>query len=129
MDKRHIQLGMNPSTAQQRLVKDTLFRLAVELGHTCHRCGKELDRESFSVEHKEPWLDSGDPIGLFFSQSNIAFSHLSCNVGARRQPEPYNKKYETSAEKYKAKYQRRVKSFGVEEMAERRRQRYARTGK
>ena len=38
--------------------------------------------DEFSVEHKIPWLDSDDPIGLFFSLDNIAFSHHSCNSGA-----------------------------------------------
>lgn len=86
MDKKHSQLGMNPSTASQRLVKDTLFRLALELGHVCYRCQQPLIRETFSVEHIEPWLDSADPKAKFFDQSNIAFSHQVCNVAAARRP-------------------------------------------
>lgn len=82
--KKALQLGMNPSTASGRLVKDTLFRLAVEAGHTCFQCGEKLLRNSFSIEHKEPWLDSDDPKGNFFDQNNIAFSHLSCNAKAAR---------------------------------------------
>ena len=78
-DKKTLQLGMNPSTASGRLVKDILFRLAIQAGHTCHRCGGDLDRETFSIEHKVAWLDSEDPVGLFFDQKNIAFSHLRCN--------------------------------------------------
>ena len=85
-DKRALQLGMNPATASGRLVKDTLFRLAVESGHKCFQCGEELERDSFSIEHKEPWLDSDNPKGSFFDQNNIAFSHLSCNAAAARQP-------------------------------------------
>lgn len=82
--KKTEQLGMNPGTASYRLVKDLLFKFAVEAGHKCHRCGNELDRESFSVEHKKAWIDSDDPVGLFFELENIAFSHLKCNVGAAR---------------------------------------------
>ena len=82
MDKKHRQLGMNPSTASYRLVKDTLFRLAIEAGHNCYRCGTALTRETFSVEHKVPWLNSPDPKVAYFDQTNIAFSHLVCNVVA-----------------------------------------------
>lgn len=92
MDKKTQQLGMNFSTASNRMVKDTLFKLAVAAGYKCHRCGGELIRESFSVEHKVPWLDSANPKELFFDQQNIAFSHLHCNVGAgRKQPPIYTK--------------------------------------
>jgi len=82
--KKTLQLGMNPSTASGRLVKDTLFRLAIETGHKCFQCGGELERDTFSVEHKTPWLDSDNPRETFFDQGNIAFSHIGCNVGARR---------------------------------------------
>lgn len=82
--KKENQLGMNPSTASNRLVKDVLFKLAVDAGHKCFQCQGELARESFSIEHKVPWLDSDDPVGLYFDLENIAFSHHGCNVGARR---------------------------------------------
>ena len=85
--KKQNQLGMNPSTASNRLVKDILFKLAVDAGHKCFQCQGELTRESFSIEHKEPWLDSDDPIALYFNLDNIAFSHHGCNVGARRKAE------------------------------------------
>lgn len=84
MDKKKTQLGMNPSTASHRLVKDILFKFVQEAGHTCHQCAGELTRDTFSVEHKEPWLDSADPQGLYFNLDNIAFSHLSCNSKAAR---------------------------------------------
>jgi hypothetical protein len=84
MDKKQHQLEMNPSTASNRLVKDTLFRLALEAGYKCHHCGEELTRETFSVEHKVPWLDSPDPKTLFFDQKNVAFSHLQCNMAEAR---------------------------------------------
>jgi len=84
MDKKKEQLGMNPSTANGRLLKDLLFDFAVKAGHVCYRCKKPLDRETFSIEHMEPWLDSEDPIKLFFDLENIGYSHLPCNVAASR---------------------------------------------
>ncbi len=93
MDKKQLQLGMNPSTASHRLIKDTLFRLATDAGHVCFRCGGVLDRESFSLEHKIAWLDSDDPKRQFFDQSNVAFSHLRCNVGDARSVNKGTTKY------------------------------------
>lgn len=84
MDKKQKQLGMNPSTASGRLVKDILFKFVKEAGHKCFICSGEMTRETFSVEHKTPWLDSEDPVKLFFDLENIAFSHKSCNIGAAR---------------------------------------------
>lgn len=84
MDKKKTQLGMNPSTASQKLLKDLLFDFVIKAGHTCNKCGGELTRETFSIEHIIPWLDSENPIELFFSLDNIGYSHLVCNVGSRR---------------------------------------------
>jgi hypothetical protein len=86
MRNKHEQLGMNPSTASHRLVKDILYRLVIESGEKCFRCGEELTRDTFSIEHKVSWLHSSDPVNLFFDQSNIAFSHLKCNVENRIDP-------------------------------------------
>lgn len=86
-DKKAEQLGMNPSTASGRLVKDILFNIICETGkNVCFHCGKPMDRKDFTIEHKVPWLDSDNPVGLFFDLGNIAFSHHSCNVGAARRP-------------------------------------------
>jgi hypothetical protein len=84
VDKKQLQLGMNPGTATHRLVKDLLFRFAVECGHVCHRCKQALARDTFSIDHIEPWLDSVDPVRLFFDLNNVAFSHLKCNAAAGR---------------------------------------------
>lgn len=46
--------------------------------------GEKIQRNNLSIEHKIPWLNSENPQGLFFDLQNIAFSHLSCNVGAAR---------------------------------------------
>lgn len=81
-DKKKIQLGMNPSTASHRLVKDLLWSFVSK--QNCYRCDQEMSRDSFSIEHIEPWLDSDDPVGLYFNIDNISFSHLSCNSSAAR---------------------------------------------
>lgn len=84
--KKQLQLGMNPSTAAGRLVKDILYRFVVDTGqNACYHCGLQMSRETFSIEHKEPWLDSDDPKGLYFDLENIGFSHQSCNSSAARQ--------------------------------------------
>ena len=46
----------------------------------CFVCGKKIDNiATLSIEHKEPWLHSDNPIELFFSLGNIAFSHRACS--------------------------------------------------
>ena len=113
MSKKHMQLGMNPSTAQHRLLKDILWSLIVKTNsHICCKCGEVMTRETFSIEHLVPWLDSEDPIKLFFDLDNISFSHLSCNVKDSRRPskredreqyllEVRQKKAEKARENYK----------------------------
>lgn len=95
-DKKSKQLGINPSTAAGRLVKDILYKFVVETGNNeCFQCGEDMSRDTFSIEHKEPWLDSHDPVGLYFDLDNISFSHRSCNSGAARSAK---KIYETKEE-------------------------------
>lgn len=117
MDKKKVQLGMNPGTASYKLVKDLLFNFVNEAGHKCFRCGGDLNRENFSIEHKVRWLDSVNPLGLFFDLSNIAFSHRSCNYGATVRP---NKVYSSSKERRKAQWSRYYKRHG-ESLLKRRR--------
>ncbi len=84
-DKKKMQLGMNPSTASGRLVKDILWKLIEQTNQNiCCKCGNPMSRDTFSIEHITPWLDSGDPVGLYFDLDNIGFSHHSCNVSDRR---------------------------------------------
>ena len=84
-NKKAEQLGMNPSTASNRLVRDLLYDLVVQTHqHRCYHCGEEIARKDFSIEHKTPWLDSETPLQLFFDRHNIAYSHQSCNYGAAR---------------------------------------------
>lgn len=109
MKKKTQQLGMNPATASGRLVKDLLFKFVTEAGHRCFRCGEALTRDTFSIEHKESWLDSGDPVGRFFDLENIAFSHKVCNYGAARQGvAPANKTYASVRDRDLAKQARKV---------------------
>ena len=85
-DEKAKQLGMNPSTASNRLKKHLMYTLAVKLDmHWCYQCGAEIESsKDMSIEHKTPWLHSEDPKGLFFDIDNIAFSHKSCNYRAAR---------------------------------------------
>ena len=90
--KKAEQLGMPIGTASNRLRKSIIFNLLKEAGKNfCHQCGGEIESvEELSIEHKTPWLDSENPVELFFDLDNIAFSHLSCNSGAARQTKEKN---------------------------------------
>lgn len=84
---KHAQLGMPPGTAAGRLIRDILFSFVTKGGHRCFRCGGEMTRLDFSIEHKEAWLHSADPVRMFFDLENIAFSHADCNREAGRKRE------------------------------------------
>lgn len=80
-DKKKLQLGMNPGTASQRLVKDLLWNFIKTTGkENCCKCGESMTRDTFSIEHVIPWLDSINPIELYFDIENIGYSHLKCNI-------------------------------------------------
>ncbi len=83
--KKAKQLGMPHGTATARLRKKILFHLILLQDlDLCYRCKEKIKSiDNLSIEHKIDWLDSEDPIKLFFDINNIAFSHLSCNVSAR----------------------------------------------
>ncbi len=86
-EKKAFQLGMPQGTASNRLRKEIIFNLIKRLNENyCFQCGAEIEfAGALSIEHKIPFLDSNDPVKLFFDLDNIAYSHLSCNVGAARQ--------------------------------------------
>lgn len=110
--KKQNQLGMNPSTASGRLVKDLLFKFVQDSHPNCYRCGLPMTRETFSIEHKTPWLDSSDPVGLFFDLDNIGFSHHSCNVkSARKLNKVYNSKEEARQAELKRSREYRRKTY------------------
>ncbi len=83
-------LGMPFGTANNRLRKMLLFDLVTASpgrrrvsALKCYRCDEEIGSiEDFSIEHKESWMSAEDPVRAFFDLDNIAFSHISCNVGA-----------------------------------------------
>lgn len=89
--KKKLQLGIDPGTAAARLIRDLLWGFVQKTGVTCHRCGYHLTRETFSIDHKTPWLDSENPRGLFFDTENISYSHLACNVADGRKPHAWTK--------------------------------------
>jgi len=82
--KKSEQLGMNYSTAQNRLRKKILFMMIQKLKlDECFQCKTLIvESQDLSIEHKIPWLD-GDT-RLFWDLDNIAFSHISCNASASR---------------------------------------------
>lgn len=87
--KKREQLGMDNGTASNRLRKMVLFSILKKHGENiCFRCNEEIENiEELSIEHKERWLDSDNPIEKFFDLDNIAFSHFLCNVSAGRRKE------------------------------------------
>jgi hypothetical protein len=121
--KKKDQLGMNCGTASYRLVKDLLFSFVKDI--PCYHCGGQLSRDTFSIEHIKPWLDSENPVELFFDLENISFSHKSCNYSASRRP---HKKYESAYEQKKAGWKRYRESLPKEVRKQRRREQYLRTG-
>lgn len=87
--KKEKQLGMKLGTASGRLKKSLLFKLVVQCGlDICFRCKNKIDTpEDLTVEHKLAWLDSDNPVELFFDLDNISFSHSACNSGAGKRKE------------------------------------------
>lgn len=79
--KKDIQLGIPLQTARQRLIKSLLFKLIKDQHiNYCYRCSAEIEQASdLSIEHKEFWSTSEDPLKTYMDLENIAFSHLSCN--------------------------------------------------
>ena len=82
--RRTKQLGMNFSTASNRLKKKILFMLVKRLKlDECFQCKNLIvEADDMSIEHKKPWLD--EDTRLFWDLGNIAFSHKGCNSSAAR---------------------------------------------
>lgn len=119
MNVKNAQLGMNSSTASNRLVKDILFSYVKD--QPCFHCGGLMTRETFSIEHKEPWLYTDDPVKMFFDLENISFSHRVCNTSKARKPT----KVYASRNEAKMAWQRANRVY----CPERRRRQRERTGK
>lgn len=74
------KLGLNHSTAQNRLSKKLIYSFQKEInGIDCFRCKKEMDICSFTVDHIEPWINHENPKNAYFELENISFSHQKCN--------------------------------------------------
>ncbi len=138
MDKKTVQLGMNPGTASHRLVKDILWKLVCQTDQDiCSKCSLKMDRDNFSIEHIIPWLDSEDPVKLFFDLDNISFSHHACNIrAARRKTKSLEIPHGTSngydgykCRCTKCKLARSERDKHTWNTSENRRARYKRTGK
>jgi len=122
--KRRQQLGMNPSTARGRLVKDILWKLIVQTKQdVCCKCNHPMDRNTFSIEHIKPWLDSENPLETFFDLENISFSHLSCNCKDSR-GKTGTSKYPNKEAKLKTKRETAKENY----TSEKRREKYLKTG-
>ena len=115
-DRKMAQLGEPLGTASGRLRKQLLYATLIELGRDdCFRCGEKIGGvERLSIDHKVPWLDSGDPVRLFFEPGNIAFSHLSCNIILARKPHKYQTEELRRAAHLKAQRRRQRKHMTVE---------------
>lgn len=126
-EKKFDQLGMAHGTATARLKKTLLWNYIVSAGdNVCHQCGKEILSEGdLSIEHKTPWLDSDDPIKLFFDLDNVAYSHLSCNIAQARKP---SKVYDTAKERKAVQWARYWEKMGKDKQQERRRNNYKKYG-
>lgn len=76
------QLEMSIGSARYNLNKSIMFHLASKIGmDICYRCNEKIVLiDEFSIDHKVNWLKSSNPIHYFFDFSNIAFSHLECNI-------------------------------------------------
>lgn len=85
--KKAAQLGMPSGTAANQLRKMVMFSLIQRLDEDwCFRCGEPIETvDELSLEHKEHWLDVD--VDLFWDLDNVAWSHLSCNSGAKRHRE------------------------------------------
>lgn len=104
MNKRKEQLGVHPATASGRLLRDLLFHYVMKESHKCFRCDGELERDNFSIEHKIPWLNSDNPIELFYDLDNITYSHQKCNYGAHAVPHKLDLTPKERAERNRLKW-------------------------
>lgn len=77
------QLGVVPTTARNKLMRDLLWQ-SLPKPVCCFRCTRPMTRDTFSIEHKIPWLDKPNAVELYFDLNNVAYSHQVCNSSASR---------------------------------------------
>lgn len=80
--KRSMLLGMSTGKATHILTRDLLFKHAQSEGNKCFRCGGEMTRDNFSIEHKTSWMSDPNPAESFFDLENVTYSHKKCNSKA-----------------------------------------------
>lgn len=118
-------LGEAWGTANSKLRKSLLFYMAglLEL-LDCYRCGNLIESiDVFSIEHKQSWMNSSDPVKYFYNIDNISFSHIRCNVAAGNEGK---RLYKNDSERFKARHQRlRADPQKYEEFLEYKRNWYA----
>lgn len=83
-------LGMSYGKARAKLIKSIMFKSVCDAGNnSCFHCGFPMTLETISIEHKESWLRSANPIEKFFDLDNISFSHEVCNYKAAHKTRVY----------------------------------------
>lgn len=104
-EKKQRLLGQPFGTATNKLRKMLLFDYAKRLNEdNCYRCQIRIETlEEFSIEHTVAWQGSINPKETFFDITQIAFSHLSCNVAYGNLGKRI---YENKGERYKAAHKR-----------------------
>ena len=117
---------MDYGTASNRLLKDLLFSFIQRLEYRCFQCGGELTRDTFSIEHKVPWLNSHAPAELLFDLANIGFSHRSCNMAAARRP--HKLAFASANERLAHRRARAARNMRLWYTPQRRRRKYQKTG-
>lgn len=85
-EKKNKQLGINFSTAQNRLKKIILFKyIKLANENICSICNLPIEDENdLTIEHNIPWIDSEEPKKLFWDLDNISFAHSKCNSSIAR---------------------------------------------
>lgn len=79
-DRDDALLGKSRSTAYGELLKNLIFqKIIVERGIKCFRCGEDMSREDFSIDHILNWRGASNPLEHFVDPNNCSFSHNSCN--------------------------------------------------
>jgi hypothetical protein len=110
------------ATANRRLTKDLLFKYVSLIGHDkCNRCGEQIERKDFSIDHLDSWRLSPEPLEVYFNLDRIAFAHNRCNSLAGTE---VRKKWPT-IEAGKRAWEKENRVY----CSTRRRKQYERTGK
>ncbi|MFF2532424.1 hypothetical protein ACFVS2_26475 [Brevibacillus sp. NPDC058079] len=100
------QLGMSFGKANQILRKKLMFSLIQKCTlDICFRCNKKIETvDELSLDHKEEWLHSTDPVELFFNLDNVVFSHLKFNISSNNRNIPKIRRTLKGSNGYKGVY-------------------------